>query len=162
MAHRLSTLLLLLVTVSAHGQQQETLKSAESWYTTEYAPLYAEEPWEHVEELARHFTSTVQVHDAALENIDSLEWMSAALEEWRISGWTHSEIVGITTRYLNPSTVYFITRWRDHYADGSVAFECGWYLVDRVGESWKISGYASMTCTESATADDHAIGQRAE
>ncbi len=90
----------------------------------------------------------MQIHNELIESLDSLQWISGALEEWKIAGWVRSEIAEMDFEMFNPTTASFKTRWRDYYNGGNIAYECTWYLADFVDGSWKISAVASINCNE--------------
>ncbi|NIS90375.1 MAG: hypothetical protein GTN98_09900 [Woeseiaceae bacterium] len=148
MAYILRILCGALIFTTVHAQDETAIPPADEWYKSEYAPLYGDKPWENADELAGHFTETVQIHNELIESLDSLQWISGALEEWKIAGWVRSEIAEMDFEMFNPTTASFKTRWRDYYNGGNIAYECTWYLADFVDGSWKISAVAGINCNE--------------
>ena len=134
--------------IAAYGQDENAIPPADQWYKTEYAPLFADKPWDKAADIASHYAETIQLHGEAIETVDALPWVTDALEEWKIQGWIRSEIADIEIDELNSTTVSFKTKWRDYFNGGNIAYECAWYLTDFINDSWKITACAEITCNE--------------
>jgi len=124
--------------------------SANDWYENHYAPLYANNPWDKVEQVAEMFDENFHHHpsDGAVVEADGAEWIKKGFAEWQAEGWLGSELVEYESDLLNATTAAFTSKWRDRYADGTVAYECGWYLADLKDDSWVITQYADVDCAE--------------
>lgn len=124
--------------------------SADDWYKNHYAPLYAENPWDKIEQLAELFDENLHYHtsDGTVVVTDGAKWISEGVAGWKADGWLGSELAGYESDLLNATTAAFKAKWRDRYADGTVVFECGWYLADLKNESWTITQYADVDCAE--------------
>mgnify|MGYP000455833515 FL=1 len=142
------TALLLLLPIVATAQDESPIPAADDWYRSEYAPLYLDKPWEKAQEIAGHFAENVQVHGEDPGTFNSLQWMSDALEGWKIEGWLRSELAGLEFEMFNPATASFKAKWRDYYSGGNIGYECGWYLADLIDGRWRITEYATITCSE--------------
>jgi hypothetical protein len=140
--------LALLGAAVASAQDGPSIPAADTWYKSEYAPLYLDKPWEMAAEIAGHFAEEVHVHGEDAGMVNSLQWMSEALEEWKIDGWLRSELAGLDFELLNSRTASFKARWRDYYSGGNIGYECGWYLADFADGKWRISEYATIACSE--------------
>ena len=138
----------LLIPLVAIAEDESPVLAADDWYTSEYAPQDLDKPWEKAAEIAGHFTETVHVHGEQPGAHNSLQWMTEALEEWKIEGWIRSELADLQFELLNPATASFKAKWRDYYSGGNIGHECGWYLADLVDGKWLITEYATITCSE--------------
>ncbi len=145
---RLLVAVVLLVPAVVMAQDEPAPPAADDWYTSEYAALYNDKPWEKAAEIAGHFAETVHVHGEDAGMYDSLQWMSEALEEWKIEGWIRSELAGLDFELLNPATASFKAKWRDYYSGGNIGYECGWYLAVLIDGRWRITEYATIACGE--------------
>jgi hypothetical protein len=145
---KLLSALALLATGIALAEDEGSMPAADDWYTSEYAPLYHDKPWEKATEIAGHFAENVHVHGEGAGMYSSLQWMSEALEEWKIDGWVRSELADLDFELLNETTASFKARWRDYYTGGNIGYECGWYLADRIDRKWLITEYATIACAE--------------
>ena len=140
--------LALLVAGNALAEDELSIPAADDWYRSAYAPLYLDKPWEKAAEIAGHFAEEVHVHGENAGTVNSLQWMTGALEEWKIDGWLRSELAGLDFELFNPRTASFKAKWRDYYSGGNIGYECGWYLADFVDGKWQISEYATIACGE--------------
>ncbi len=138
----------LLVPVMAMAQDEQPVIAADDWYRSEYAVLYNDKPWEKAAEIAGHFAENVHVHGEGAGTYNSLQWMSAALEEWKIEGWIRSELAALEFDLLNAGTASFKAKWRDYYTGGNIGYECGWYLADLVDGKWLFTEYATIACSD--------------
>ncbi len=150
MANISKALILMLVAGcgSVQAQEEATIPQADDWYKTEYAPLYADKPWDKAAEVTQYFDETIQIHDETTVSVNALQWITDAMQEWKIEGWIRSEIADIEVDELNATTVAFKTKWRDYYSGGNIAYSCGWYLADYGDGSWKFTDYGPITCSE--------------
>ena len=137
----------LLVAAVAMAEDDSAIPSANDWYTSEYAPLYLDKPWNKVDELVRHFAESIHDHDDG-QHYNAREWLSGGNEEWKIDGWVRSELAELDFDQLNASTATFKAKWRDYYSGGNISYECGWYLADLVDGKWLITEYATIACGE--------------
>ncbi len=135
----------LLVPFVAMAEDESPVLAADDWYTSEYAPLYLDKPWDKVDELVSHFAESVHDHDDG-EQYNTHEWLSGGIQEWKIEGWIRSELAELEFDQLNPSTAAFKAKWRDYYSGGNISYECGWYLADLVDGKWLITEYATIVC----------------
>ena len=140
--------LALLAGGIALAEDELSIPAADDWYTSEYAPLYHDKPWENAAEIVGHFAENVHVHGEGAGMYNSLQWMSEALEEWKIEGWVRSELADLDFELLNETTASFKAKWRDYYTGGNIGYECGWYLADLVDGRWRITEYATIACGE--------------
>ncbi|MBT8107808.1 MAG: hypothetical protein KJP17_06210 [Gammaproteobacteria bacterium] len=138
----------LMVGGIALAEDEVSMPAADDWYATQYAPLYHDKPWEKAAEIAGHFAENVHVHGEGAGTYSSLQWMSEALEEWKIDGWVRSELADLDFELLNETTASFKAKWRDYYTGGNISYECGWYLADLVDGKWLITEYATIVCGE--------------
>jgi len=138
--------LILVATVAA----QENVLSADDWYENHYAPLYAENPSDKVEQLAKLFGQNFHYHPSGGTVVvtDGAKWIEEAVAGWIADGWLGSDLAGYESDILNATTAAFKTKWRDRYANGNVEFECGWYLADLKNDNWIITQYADIDCDE--------------
>ena len=121
------------------------------WYMNHYAPLWAENPWEKRAEIEAQVADAFVYHQSngTVQTVDGKTWLSDGLEEWQAEGWVGSDVAGYESDRINATTASFKVKWRDRYDDGSVYFECGWYLADLQDGRWRVTGYADVEC------DDH-------
>ncbi len=148
MLNVLRLLCILLIVSAVYADDETTIPPADEWYRADYAPLYGDKPWEKAAELAEHFAATVQIHGESAETVDSLPWITDALQEWKIEGWIRSEIAEMEFDLLNPTTAAFKTKWRDYYNAGNVGYDCTWYLAGFIDGAWKITDVAGIDCAE--------------
>ena len=137
----------LLAPAFALAEDDSTVSAAGDWYTSEYAALYFDKPWDKVDELVSHFAESIHDHDDG-QHYNAREWLSGDIEEWKIDGWIRSELANLEVDRLNASTVAFKAKWRDYYSGGNISHECGWYLADLIDDRWRITEYATITCSE--------------
>jgi hypothetical protein len=140
-----------LVSFSAGLATAETSTlSADDWYENHYAILYKENPWDNAEQLGSMFDENLHHHqsDGAVVVAHGAEWIAALIADWQADGWLGSELADVEYDPLNATTAVFKAKWRDRYADGSVALECSWYLADLKNDSWFITQYADIDCAE--------------
>ena len=124
--------------------------SADDWYKNHYAPLYAENPWEKIDQFAKVFDADFHYHtsDGAAEKTNGATWIEEGITEWKAEDWLSSELASYESDLLNETTAAFKVKWLDSYADGSTVFECGWYLADRKNNNWVFTQYADIDCAE--------------
>ena len=132
------------------AEAETTVPTADDWYKNQYAPLWKENSWDKLEELAGFYDKTISYHplDGNITTIRSRPWIAENLQEWKSDGWLGSDIAAIQSDQLNFSTTTFKTMWRDWYADGHEEFSCGWYTADFTGDGWKFSQYVEIDCAE--------------
>lgn len=123
-------------------------QSAEDWYRNVYAVLWKENPWNNTDAIAAAYAEPYVVHNSEgdSDTYSPSEQMAANIDEWRNDGWYGSNLVALVVDELNAGTVVFKAKWHDFYEGGSEAFECGWYLARKSGDSWKITEYAGLDC----------------
>lgn len=128
---------------------EEGLSAAEKWYRESYAPLWASEPWDKIDVIARHFAATVRAHDAdgSVTEVDGHAWLSEAVSGWKADGWVGSELAALETFEQAPSKVMFEARWLDRYRDGETEYSCGSYMVEPVDAGWRITEYGDLDCS---------------
>jgi len=121
----------------------------QQWYKDSYAPLWAGNTGEKLDQVVNHYADTIINHplegDPVVEN--SREWLAGAIQSWQDEGWLDSELDGFDMDRINPSTVLFKTRWHDRYEGGVKSHECGWYQADLIDGQWKFTQYATIDCT---------------
>lgn len=144
----MTVIFLLALTANAIAQDEGEIPSALDWYKNDYAQVYDDKPWEKADEVASFYAETIHNHDDGGSSHNSLEWVSALLEEWKIEGWIRSELADIAVDTLNPTTASVKAKWRDYYSGGNIGYECGWYLVDFSDGRWQISEYATISCAD--------------
>ncbi len=134
----------------ASATAETDVLSADDWYKNHYAPLYAENPWDNVEQLAKLFDADFHYHmsDGTVEKTNGATWISEGIAGWKAEGWLGSELVGYKSDLLNATTAVFKAKWRDTYADGNIALECGWYMADLKDDSWVFTQYAGIDCEQ--------------
>ena len=134
---------LLLMLGSAYAGQ-----SAEDWYRNVYAVLWKQTPWENAAAIAASYSDPYVVHNSegGSDTYSSGAQMAANIDEWRNDGWYGSDLVALDVDELNAGTVVVKAKWHDFYEGDADAFECGWYLVRKSGDSWQITEYAGLDC----------------
>ena len=132
------------------AEAETTAPTADDWYKNQYAPLWQENSWDKLEEIAGFYDKTISYHplDGNITTIRSRPWLAENLQEWKSDGWLGSDIAAFQSDQLNLSTTTFKTMWRDWYADGHEEFSCGWYMADFKGDGWKFSQYIEIDCAE--------------
>lgn len=140
-------LVALGATSVAISQDEASTPAADEWYKASYAPLYDDKPWSKLEEIVPYYTETIHDHDDGVV-YNSREWISEALQEWKIEGWIRSELAELEYDLLNPTTATFKAKWRDYYSGGNINYECAWYLSDFDDDKWLISEFATINCDE--------------
>lgn len=140
------TVVLLLATLAGSASAGD-FSDPEQWYRQSYAPLWAEQPWDHSDALAAHYADPFQWHGAEGSfEVDPLPWLQSALLEWREDGWQRSDIDAIDVDPINDHLVAFRTRWADRFSDRPVEHTCGWYLARRTDTGWAFTDYADFDC----------------
>ena len=101
--------------------------AADDWYKNQYAPIWKENTWDKLEEVAGFYDETISYHppNGNFTTIVSRTWLKESLQEWKSDGWLGSDIAAFQSDQLNLSTVTFKIMWRDWYADGHEEFSCG-------------------------------------
>ena len=139
-------LLLALVALPASA---ETAEDLDKWFREGYAALYAENAWEHADEFAQYFAEVITTRsNNGVSESDVNGFVVESLEVWRSEGWLGTDVEELDTKLLNASTAVFDVKWRDRSADGSTAYECGWYFADKIDGKWLLSQWISMSCTD--------------
>ena len=139
-------LLLALVALPASADTAEDL---DKWFRDGYAALYVENSWDRADEFAQYFADVVTTRsDSGPVESDVNGFVVDQLEVWRSEGWLGSDVAALDTKLLNASTAVFDIKWLDHNADGSTAYECGWYLADKIDGKWLLSQYITMACAD--------------
>jgi len=148
---RFSFLCLLLLGLAPVSVQAESVDpDPNDWFKNQYAPLWKENPWDKVDEIAKFYGESVGVHPprGAVPVVTSRLWLSRGIDGWRSEGWFSSVLAGYQSNMLNPSTVLIKAKWLDLYSDGSKEFSCGWYLADFDRGRWSFTEYAEIECTD--------------
>ena len=139
----------LLVALAALPASADTVEDLDSWFRDGYAALYAENSWDMADEFAQYFTEDISVRsDDGLSTVDINAFVLDDLEVWRSEGWLGTDVEELDTKLLNSKTVVFDVKWRDRSADGSTAYECGWYIADKNDGKWLLSQYIAMSCID--------------
>ncbi len=137
-----------LLSVAALADDHEV--DINDWYANEYAPLWAEDARDKLDEIASHYTETIDFHSGqgAATTHDSREWVAEGIEYWLSYEWRGSDLVSYRYELVNPTTAVFYTQWLDRYAGGAEELSCGWYLASEHDGDWKITDYASILCDD--------------
>jgi hypothetical protein len=124
--------------------------SADDWYKNHYAILYKENPWDNAEQIGAMFDENLHHHQSngVVAMANGPRWIAEAIAGWKAEGWLGSELAEYDYDLLNATTAVFKARWRDRYADGSIVFECGWYMTDLKSDGWIITQFADLDCAE--------------
>lgn len=139
----------LLVALAALPASADTVEDLDSWFRDGYAALYAENSWDKADEFAQYFTEDISVRsDNGLSTADINAFVVDDLEVWRSEGWLGTDVEELDTELLNSKTVVFDVKWRDRSADGNTAYECGWYIADKIDGKWLLSQYIAMSCID--------------
>ena len=135
-----------LVTTIAWAQA--AVPDPEDWFRNEYAPLWKADPWSKLSAIDEFYDDSITIHpaDGAVSAVPSHTWLAQSIDGWRADGWVSSLLAGFRSDRINPSTVLFITKWQDLYADGHKEFSCGWYVADVVDGRWKFTRYEEVGC----------------
>ena len=139
----------LLIALFALPASADTAEDLDKWFRDGYAALYAENAWEHADEFAQYFADVITTRSSngvSDENVTS--FVVDSLEVWRSEGWLGTDVEALDTKLLNATTAVFDVKWRDRSADGSTAYECGWYFADKIDGKWLLSQYISMSCAD--------------
>lgn len=77
-----------------------------NWYRDDYAPLWAGQPTQHIEELLGFYAETVETHSAegGVHRDNRRAWLAEPMAEWQAEGWLRSEMTGLQVDHLNPGT----------------------------------------------------------
>ncbi len=141
-----SPLLFVLLALPASADTAEDL---DKWFRDGYGALYAEKAWERADEFAQYFADIITFRsDNGLVKSDVNGFVVESLEEWRSEGWLGTDVQELDTKLLNATTAVFNVKWHDRNADGSTAYECGWYVADKTDGKWLLSQYIAMSCAE--------------
>lgn len=142
--------ILTIVLVLAPGFTMADTLSEGAWFDKEYAPLWADAPWDNADEIASVYAEKLISHspDGDIDVADDRDWVAESLEGWKSEGWLRAVLVDARHETINASTAYTKALWRDEYSDGSTEYSCGWYLADRIDGSWQFTAYADIDCEE--------------
>ena len=90
----------------------EAMSGADDWYRDHYIPIWKENTWDKLEEVASHYARTIYFHprEGSVEALDSLQWLDGLLQEWKLAGWLGSDVPAYQFDQLNPSTATFKTK----------------------------------------------------
>jgi len=137
-------LLLLAQTATA----SDCIPDPQQWFTESYAPLWAADTGEKLDQVTNHYAETILDHPASGVPVEenSRQWLTGAIRGWQSEGWLGSELDGFSMDRINSSTVVFKTRWHDRYEDNVIAYECGWYQADLIDGQWNFTQYATIDC----------------
>ena len=141
-----SFLLFVLAAITAAPALAD--ESAEAWFRTVYAVQWKETPWNNVDKIAAIYAPSYPVHNSegGSDIYKPSEQMAANLDEWRQQGWYGSDLAALKVDPLNAGTVIFKAKWHDHFEDAESSFECGWYMIRKTEDSWRITQYAAIDC----------------
>ena len=142
----LFTLFTILVCVSVSADNGKA--NPEQWYRKSYGPIWADKPTERLDEILDYYADEVVVHssDGKITRQNNFKWLSGLMTEWQEDGWLSSELAGLRTDRINPSTVSFKASWLDHYEGAEDQISCGWYLAALHGVQWKFTVYTEIDC----------------
>lgn len=139
----------LLVLFAAMPALADTAEDLDQWFRDGYAALYVENAWDHADEFAQYIADEIVVRsDDGLETTDVNGFVVDLLDEWRSEGWLGTDVANLKTKMLNATTVVFDIKWLDRNDDGSTEVTCGWYLADKIGDTWLLSQYISTKCAK--------------
>ena len=140
---------ILLVAFTSFPAAADTAEDLDSWFREGYAALYVEDSWEHADEFAQYFAPIIwDRSDDGLVESDVNGFVIDLLDGWRDDGWLGTDIAKLDTKLLNATTAVFDVKWMDRIADGSTAYECGWYLADKVEGKWLLSQWIATECAD--------------
>jgi hypothetical protein len=127
---------------------ETTAPDPQDWYQNQYAPVWAEKPWDKLEQIWEYYSETIFVHDVdePLATTSTRHWLMPLMRQWQADGWTGSTLAGLRMDRLNESTASFKVKWHDFYEGGHEEFSCGWYLADLRNNSWAFTQYATINC----------------
>jgi len=139
----------LLIALFALPASADTAEDLDTWFRDGYAALYVENSWDHADEFAQYFADVIMTRsDDGVAVSDVNGFVVESLDVWRSEGWLGSDVADLDTKLLNATTAVFDIKWHDRNADGSTAYECGWYFADKIDGKWLLSQYISMACVE--------------
>ncbi len=139
----------LLIALVALPASADTAEDLDSWFRDGYANLYVENSWEHADEFAQYIADVITLRsDDGLVELDVNSFVVDSLDAWRSEGWLGTDVEELDTKLLNATTAVFDVKWRDRSDDGSIEYECGWYVADKIAGKWLLSQYVAMTCTD--------------
>ena len=121
----------------------------ETWYTQEYAVLWANTPYQDVDKILNHYAKKVTTHneDGSVDIESRESWLKEPMASWKEEGWLSATLQTVKTDSLNAGTAVFKAKWLDAYEDGSEEISCGWYLANHQGGRWQFSGYTDIDCS---------------
>ena len=138
---------LLFVAFLPPQAQAETAEDLDRWFRDGYAALYVENSWDHADEFRQYFGSSIEYRsDDGLLELNVNEFVIDSLDGWRDEGWLGTDVAALETMLLNNSTAVFNVMWLDRNSDGSTETSCGWYVADKVENTWLLSQYIAMEC----------------
>ena len=127
----------------------DTAADLDTWFRDGYAALYAENAWDRADEFAQYFAAEIHYRsDNGLAVADVNGFVVDSLDEWRSEGWLGTDVASLQISLLNSTTALFDVKWRDRYENGSAAYECGWYMADKIDGQWLLSQYIATECPE--------------
>ena len=139
----------LLVALIALPASADTAEDLDKWFRDGYAALYVENSWEHADKFAQYFADKITVRsDNGVAEADVNSFVVDSFEAWRSEGWLGTDVAELDTQLLNATTAVFDVKWRDRNEDGSTAYECGWYVADKINGEWLLSQYIAMSCAD--------------
>jgi len=139
----------LLFALLALPASADTAEDLDKWFRDGYAALYVENSWDRADEFAQYIADVITVRsNNGVTETDVKGFILDSLEGWRSEGWLGSDVADLDTKLLNATTAVFDIKWLDRNADGSTAYECGWYFADKIEGKWLLSQYISMSCVE--------------
>lgn len=140
---------IVLVTVSAMASA-DPIPDAGKWYREAYAPLWAENPAQHIEALLGFYAETVETHAAegGVSREDRRAWLATPMVEWAAEGWVRSELTALQVDQLNAATASFKASWMDYYQSAEPEKTCGWYLANWMDGRWQFTTYTDIDCAQ--------------
>ncbi len=124
---------------------------ARQWFESEYAPL-----WVSLEEL-----DAVRVHEAYSNNFhqltytgdvvphdNSIGWWEEQFVTYGTTSWRGGRLNDIEAYLINPRIVMLEVEWEQSLADGSTAPGCFTYIAVGMGDSWKFTSVAVVSCAD--------------
>lgn len=73
-------------------------------------------------------------------------WLKRVVTQWVNDGWTGSRMTKLREQQINASNWSLFVKYDDLYGEETYTI-CGWYLVTRSGEDWRVTAYADADCS---------------
>jgi hypothetical protein len=126
----------------------ESSTNPETWYRESYAPLWAENPADHIEQILDHYATNIWTHgdNGEITQHETDAWLRAPMQEWLADGWINATLQRLEANPINTTTASFKADWLDHYKEAPEEHDCGWYLADYLDGKWQITTYAGISC----------------